>query len=159
MHENILRFAERYQLEIRDRLGFGIHGSVFEVIDRRHRKSAVKIHNEREHFFREFEVYERLDEHGVVEICGFWVPQLLRMDEDFLALQMTMVARPFVLDFAGAYVDSKPSFPEEIWNEWENQKREQFGDKWRKVREILDSLEEMGIYYVDVSPSNVAFRD
>ena len=70
---------------------------------------------------------------------------------------MSIVTRPFVLDFAGAYLDSPPDFPDEIWAEWESGKREQFDARWPKVRALLSALEELDIYLVDVSPSNIAF--
>jgi hypothetical protein len=159
MPSNIDLFAARYQLKILGSLGDGIHGSVFEVADPRYGKSAVKIHHELEHFAREFDVYIRLDEFNVDQVCGFWVPQLLRADEDFLALQMTIVTRPFVLDFAGAFVDAKPKFSDEVWANWEIEKRDLFGDRWAKVCEVIEALEEMDIYYVDVTPANIAFRD
>jgi hypothetical protein len=40
---------------------------------------------------------------------------------------------------------------------WEAEKREQFEDRWSKVKKILAALEELDIYMVDVSPSNIAF--
>ena len=72
---------------------------------------------------------------------------------------MTIVTRPFVLDFAGAYVDAPPEFSEDIWAEWEVEKREQFGGRWGAVRAVLDAFEDLGIYLADVSPNNIAFLD
>ena len=70
---------------------------------------------------------------------------------------MTIVTRPFVLDFAGAWLDVPPEFSDEIWDEWEHDKLEQFGYKWTTVQAVLGFLEEMDIHMVDVSPSNIAF--
>jgi hypothetical protein len=42
-----------------------------------------------------------------------------------MVIEMTIVSRPFVLDFAGAYLDSPPEFSAEIWSEWEAEKRDQ----------------------------------
>jgi hypothetical protein len=72
---------------------------------------------------------------------------------------MTIVDRPFVLDFAAAYLDRRPEFPAEIWAEWEAEKREQFEGRWTIVQQILDSFEEIGMYLTDVSPANIAFPD
>jgi hypothetical protein len=72
---------------------------------------------------------------------------------------MTVVARPFVLDFAGAYLHTPPDFPAEIWIEWEAEKREQFDIRWPEVQAVLGELETLDIHMVDVSPSNVAFLD
>jgi hypothetical protein len=159
MDSNIIAFAAKHQLEIGERLGFGIHGTVYEATEKNILGlTAVKLHYDIEPFIREFEVYQRLDEYGIKRICGFHVPQLLRVDEELRILQMTMVMRPFVLDFAGAYVDFKPHFSEEIWAEWEAQKRDQYGNKWPVVRQVLDALEEMDIFMIDVSPTNIAFE-
>jgi hypothetical protein len=70
---------------------------------------------------------------------------------------MSIVTRPFVLDFAGAYLDRRPDFSEEIWAEWESAKREQFDVRWPRVQAVLTALEALDIYMVDVSPSNIAF--
>ena len=72
---------------------------------------------------------------------------------------MTIVTRPFVVDFAGAYVGAPPEFSEEIWAEWEAEKREQFGARWKTVRAVMDAVEDLGVYLVDVSPNNIAFLD
>jgi hypothetical protein len=37
--------------------------------------------------------------------------------------------------------------------------REQFDDRWPTVQAVLSALEELDIYMVDVSPSNIAFLD
>ena len=73
--------------------------------------------------------------------------------------EMTILERPFVLDFAGAHLDVRPDFPEEIWEDWEADKREQFEARWTMVQKILDAFEELGIYLLDVSPGNIAFLD
>jgi hypothetical protein len=72
---------------------------------------------------------------------------------------MSIVTRPFVLDFAGAYLDAAPDFPDEVWTEWEAEKRDQFDNRWATVHAVLAALEELGIHMVDVSPSNIAFLD
>ena len=72
---------------------------------------------------------------------------------------MTVVDRPFVLDFAAAYLDTRPAFPAEVWNAWEAEKQEQFETNWPVVLKILGAFEEMGIYLLDVSPANIAFAD
>ena len=95
----------------------------------------------------------------MVEILGFNVPKLIRSDDELLVIEMTIVSRPFVLDFAGAYLDSPPEFSREIWSEWEAEKRDQFETRWSKVQAVLNALEDLDIYMVDVSPSNVAFAD
>ena len=112
-----------------------------------------------EPFLRECSVYDRLREAGIQEVLGFNIPELVRIDSKRLIVEMTIVTRPFVLDFAGAYLDCPPEFSDEIWQEWEAQKREQFDVRWPKVLEVLGVLESLDIYMIDVSPSNIAFRD
>lgn len=84
-------------------------------------------------------------------------PKLVRFEDDLLVIEMTIVTRPFVLDFASAYLDYAPEFSDEIWAEWEAEKREQFENRWPTVQSVLVALEAKGIYIVDVSPSNIAF--
>jgi serine kinase of HPr protein (carbohydrate metabolism regulator) len=156
--KNALAYAARHQLELAERLGFGIHGMIFVA---KHKakggRTAVKAHRELEPYLRERRAYERLKGVGVTEVLGFNVPQLIRKDEDLRVIEMSIVTRPFVLDFAGAYLDAPPEFPDEIWSEWETGKREQFEARWPEVEAVLAALEELDIYMVDVSPSNIAF--
>ena len=73
-------------------------------------------HRSVEPYLRERAVYERLRDAGVSEILGFNVPQLIRFDDELRIIEMSIVARPFVLDFAGAWLDTPPDFPEETWD-------------------------------------------
>jgi hypothetical protein len=156
--QNAEAYAARHGLLIAERLGFGIHGTI-HVAEHKTKgdKSAIKAHREREAYLRERAVYERLKEKGISEILDLHVPQLIRTDDDWQVIEMTVVTRPFVLDFAGAYLDSRPEFAAEIWAEWEAEKQEQFGPRWERARAVLDAFEELGIYLVDVSPTNIAF--
>jgi hypothetical protein len=72
---------------------------------------------------------------------------------------MTVVDRPFVLDFAGAYLDEAPQFSEEVMADWLADKQEQFGTRWPEVQRILGGMEMHGVFMVDVNPGNVAFAD
>jgi hypothetical protein len=156
--QNALAFAAQHQLELAERLGFGIHGIVFVAGNKsKSGNTAVKVHRESEPYLRERAVYERLKQIGLTEILGFNVPQFIRADDDLLVIEMSIVMRPFVLDFAGAYLDAPPDFSDEIWADWESGKREQFDVRWAKVQAVLTALEAFDIYMVDVSPSNIAF--
>jgi hypothetical protein len=158
--KNAAAFAARNELRLSERLGFGIHGSV-HVVEHKIKgdKSAIKAHRAADFYLRERAAYERLRDAGVVEVLGFHVPQLIRADDQLWVVEMTIVTRPFVLDFAGAYVGPLPEFSEEIWSEWEAEKREQFGARWTTVCRVMGAFEDWGIHLVDVSPSNVAFLD
>jgi hypothetical protein len=152
-------FAARCGRLVAGRLGFGIHGMVFVIEGNAESgASAVKIHENREPFLRERDVYERLSERGVVEICGFSVPQVIGWDDELLAIEMTIVKPPFVLDFAAAYLDWPPRFSEEVWEERLSKWRDEFGADWPTVQTILSELEDLGIHMLDPSPANIRFR-
>jgi len=156
--QNALAYANRYGLQLAERLGFGIHGIIYVAENKSAGgKTAIKAHREAEPYARESAVYRRLQELSVIEILGFNVPQLIRTDDEFRVIEMTIVTRPFALDFAGAYLGTLPEFSREVWAEWEAARREQFELAWPRVRAVLDALEVLGIYMVDVSPSNISY--
>ena len=159
--QNAQAYASRHQLRLAERLGFGIHGIIFVAEDNlKVGRTAVKAHYSIEPYHRERAAYERLRAADVSEIIGFRVPQLIRVDDELRVIEMSIVTRPFVLDFAGAWLDVPPEFSEEAWAEWEAEKRGQFESHWPKVQEVLGILEEqLDIHMVDVSPSNIAFPD
>src|ERR1043166_7294252 len=131
--QNAQSYAARRQLSIAERLGFGIHGIIFVAEDNsKAGKTALKVRRSAEPYGRERAVYEHLKTQGVTEILGFNVPHLLCADDELRVIEMTIVARPFVLDFAGAYLFSRPDFPAETWAEWETAKKEQFDARWPK---------------------------
>jgi hypothetical protein len=86
------------------------------------------------------------------------VPQLIAFDDKLLALEMTVVKPPWVLDFAGAYLDFAPEFSDEIWEEWTWKNEEQFGANWPTAQMILDDLQDLGIHMHDPSPNNIPFE-
>lgn len=156
--QNAQAYATQHQLDLVERLGFGVHGIIYGTENKSESGStAVKAHRELEPYLREHAAYERLKQAGITKILDFNVPQFIRADDGLKIIEMSIVTRPFVLDFAGAYLDVLPDFSEEIWEEWEFGKREQFGVHWPKVKEILGALEELDIHMVDVSPTNIAF--
>ena len=158
--QNAQAYASQHQLQLAERLGFGIHGIIFVAGDNlKVGKTAIKAHRFVEPYRRERSVYERLNVAGVSRIVGFNVPQMVRFDDRLRVIEMSIVVRPFVLDFAGAYLDAQPEFADETWADWEAEKRDQFDYRWPKVQEVLGALEELDIHMVDVSPSNVAFLD
>jgi hypothetical protein len=158
--QNAAAYASRHQLHLADRLGFGIHGIIFVAKNNFNvGKTAIKAHRSMEPYGRERDIYHRLRDASISKIVGFSVPQLVRFDDELRVIEMTIVRRPFVLDFAGAYLDFPPDFPEETWVEWEAEKQGQFEARWPKVQAVLAALEELDIHMVDVSPSNITFSD
>jgi len=135
MDEDIVEKAEAYAIRrgchLAGRLGFGIHGIVYTIEGNAHPGvAALKIHYAEEPYLREKDVYGRLKEESIFEVRAFRVPQVIAFDDELLALEMTVVKPPFVLDFAGAYLDFAPEFSDEIWEDWTRKNAEQFGANW-----------------------------
>ena len=110
-------------------------------------------------FERECHVYQRLREEQTTRIRGFNVPRLLRIDEEFRAIEMTIVRPPFLLDFADAHLDEPPDFSEYVLRQWEEDKAEVFGERWPEVTRVLAALQALDIYLLDVNPRNISFLD
>ena len=101
--QNVQTYALRHQLQLAERLGYGIHRIIFVAENKSAGgKTAVKVHRETEPYQRERATYELLREIGVSKVQGFNVPQFIRADDELRIIEMTIVTRPFVLDFAGA---------------------------------------------------------
>ena len=131
--------------------GWGMDGTVF----RTNRQSALKILKWQSLYARERDAYLRLKEHGIDRICECNVPTLLSFDDDLWAVEMTIVSPPYIIDFAGAFVDEKPEYPPEVLEAWLVEKREQFEGNWAQVRRIVYAFEQLGIYLSDVNPNNI----
>ncbi len=157
---NARLYAARRQLDLTETLGSGKDGIVLVA---KHKTKpadvAIKVLRFEEPYWREKRAYQRLAMSAVTTVLGFNVPELIDFDDELLALEMTIVRRPFVLDFAAAYLDRQPEFPEDAWTTWEEEKREQFEGRWPAVQEVLAAFERLGIYLLDVSPSNIGFLD
>jgi hypothetical protein len=164
MNEDLDNLAQRYALKrnikLGERLGFGVHGTVFAAQDKtKPGFFAVKFHREWRPFEQEYRVYQRLREKQTTRILGFNVPQLLSIDEEFRAIEMTIVRSPFLLDFADAHLDEAPDFTEDVLQQWEEGKAEIFGEKWPEVTRILAALQAFGVYLLDVNPGNISFPE
>ena len=109
MNENLTPNAQLYasahELELAEPLGSGKDGIVL-VAKRKSKPArvAIKVHRFPEAYLREKQAYERLREADVSAVLGFRVPQLIGCDDELRVIEMTIVARPFVLDFAAAYL-------------------------------------------------------
>jgi hypothetical protein len=101
-------------------LGFGTDGCVWKTS----RKSAVKVFEREANYQRERDCYQRLKSRGMVQIGCFEIPRLMDCDDELLVVEMGIVAPPFLLDFAKAYLDRPPDFSPEVMAEWEEQQVE-----------------------------------
>ena len=126
-------FAGQRGLFITGQLGRGLHGSVHLTSA----MTAVKAHKVYQSYRRECDCYNRLHERNITEICGHHVPQFLASDDELSVIEMTIVTPPFLLDFAGAYLDWPPEFSPEAMEYWLHEKQEQFGPRWKEVQNIL----------------------
>jgi len=163
MDEDLDSLAQQYALKrnikLGERLGFGIHGTVFAAVDNtKPGFFAVKFHREERPFELECRVYQRLREEQTTRILGFNVPQLLSIDEEFRAIEMTIVRSPF-LDFADAHLDEAPDFSEDVLQQWEEGKAEIFGERWLEVTRILAAIQALGVYLLDINPGNISFPE
>src|SRR5438105_15610424 len=87
-------------------LGSGVHGSVFAVQNQTEPGlSAVKGFERAADYRRERDVYLRLHERALTRMRGCAVPEMIEFEDALWIIEMTIVTRPFVLDFAGAYLD------------------------------------------------------
>ena len=137
-------------------LGYGYDGSVFAT----EQQSAIKVLRFERLYQRERDVYLRLLSEAIIDIAGFSVPQLIHHDDRLWVVEMGIVAPPFVLDFAGAYLDRRPDYPDDVMEEWQQEKLEQFGaERWNVVQLVMAHFARMGIYLADVKPGNIMFAE
>jgi hypothetical protein len=153
VEERCQQYLAAHQLKGLRELGFGLDGIVVST----DRQSAVKSLRYEPLYVRERNVYLRLQSRNVTEVMGFEIPRLVGFDDDLWIVEMTIVSPPFVLDFAGAALDRRPQYPDDVLTEWQAEKAEQFGDRWPTVRLIMSSFAGLGIYLSDVKPGNIEF--
>lgn len=151
-------YAEKHALILGEHIGSGIHGSVWMLLRDLGAVSALKIHAGSSAYRREREVYLRLRERSISKVRDLSVPELIRSDDALLALEMTIVSPPRILDFAADHLDWPPDFSDDVWDDWRQKNEEQFGDDWPMVQVLLGDFEDMGIFLLDPSPANIRFR-
>lgn len=138
-------------------LGWGLDGVVVATSDR----TAIKAFRHQELYLREQNVYRRLSERGLVRIAEFKIPRFVNSDDTLMVVEMTTVSPPFVLDFAGAYLDRRPEYMDspDVMEAWEQEKLEQFGEKWPTVVSVMAEFRRHGVFLTDVKPGNIMFGD
>lgn len=155
MQQKAETYAQWRGLDLLGPLGDGTQGIVWRV--RRKGKLhqwALKIHATARDYQREVAVYERLA--GLTVLEGFNVPALLYYNAEWQAVEMGIVARPYILDFAQAWLDTAPDFPAEVWEERRDTWSRLYSDDWPRVHRLLRALEEWGVFYLDVHAGNIA---
>jgi hypothetical protein len=138
-------------------LGPGQDGIVMQS----NRRTAVKFFDRPARYSRELEVYHVLRGKGIRLVAGHNVPELVLKDGELMAIEMTIVQRPFVLDFAGAKLPHEiPDFGEDIMEEHFEHLRELFGDRWTNALEVAEMFRiATGFTLLDIHPGNIGFDD
>jgi hypothetical protein len=147
-------YAARYGLGLVDRLGFGKDGIVWAT----NRGTALKVHERAHTYERERDAYGRLRDCAVTSIRDHTIPLVIAKDDELLGIEMTIVQPPYLLDFSSVDLDEPPDFAEEVMEQWREEKREQFEDRWPQVELVLAELRaRCGMYLFDIHPGNITF--
>ena len=145
-------YLDAQAIETEGLLGWGMDGTVW----RTSRKTALKLHRSRSYYRQERDVYLRLRHHSLYRLAGFSIPVLYHYDDSCLALELLIVERPFVLDFAEATLDTP--FAEIDDPAWLNERARRFGSDWPDVQRLLNALRQYGIYFRDIHTGNISIR-
>jgi hypothetical protein len=152
-------FQRRYGCELTGGLGLqvGQDGRVLST----NRLTAVKFFDREHRFQREHEVYRVLSEKKIAKIAGHNVPQFCFADVELMAIEMTLVPPPFILDFANAKRPWEvPEFDQEIMDEYHDRLRELFGARWSDALHVAAMFRgATGFELMDLHPGNIAFDD
>ncbi|MEM7700137.1 MAG: hypothetical protein AAF236_17210, partial [Verrucomicrobiota bacterium] len=126
--ETIEPYLRVNTLTVVKQLGFGIHGRVWSVRGPNDRIiSAIKLFEDESPFERELAVYERLNEENCHQVGQFRIPRLLDSAPEYPLIRISIVQRPFCLDFASAYLDELPAYFPPFDEAWHQEKENQFG--------------------------------
>jgi hypothetical protein len=148
------QYLQRNDLSQHASLGFGKDGSVWLT----NTGTAIKIHAIASSYLPERDAYIRLLARGIDHVAGFEIPVLLNFEDDLLALEMTVVSPPFVLDFASARLDSPPDLIEDEGHTLYDLMEDRFGDRASKVMELYEELAaKADLYLLDFHPQNIKF--
>jgi hypothetical protein len=155
----IVRFHARHGRLCVELLGTGVgqDGTVWRTTTH----TAVKFFDRVDRYRRERDVYQVLTQQNVLRIAEHNIPQFILCDDELLAIEMTMVVRPFILDFAGAKLPHEiPDFDAEIIEEHHQHLQDLFGDRWTDALHVAEMFErETGYTLLDIHPGNIAFAD
>lgn len=123
--------------------------------------TAVKFFDREARFIREAEVYALLLERKIRTIAGHNIPRLKNVVQNLMVLEIEIVQRPFILDFAGAKLPHEvPDFEPEIVAEHHERLRDLFGDRWAEALHVAEMFRlATGYTLLDIHPGNIAFAD
>lgn len=150
-------YEARHHVRLLEILGSGPGQDGFVL--RSDRLTAVKFFDSEHRFHREWEVYHVLRTKGISNVAGHEVPRFVNVDDKVQAIEMSIVNRPFVLDFAGAKrPEEVPDFEEHVMQEHLEHLQELFGDKWSDALHVAEMFRQArGFVLLDIHPGNIAF--
>jgi hypothetical protein len=155
--EELASLAQQYAeanditVDFVNRLGWGTDGAVWPT----NADTAVKAFDREKTYVAERSCYQRLDQHSIDRLCDCAVPTLKGFDDNLMVIEIGIVSAPYILDFGKTYLDSQPEHSPETMEDWENDQRERWEDRWPDVQLILWQLERIGIYYTDPNCDNI----
>ena len=125
------------------------------------RMTAVKFFDRIHRLEREVEGYHVVRDRGIREVAGHRVPRFVEADKELLALEISIVERPFVLDFAGAKLPHEvPDFEQHVIDEHIEHLQELFGERWADAMHVAEMFcQATGFTLLDIHPGNIAFAD
>lgn len=109
-----IAYCESRGIQTQDLIGYGLDGFVWKT----NRASVIKVCRHANLFDRELAIYQRLAQLGLHQLQGFRIPSLLDQDSEQSVLELSLVAPPFILDFAAASLDKQHSHQKvtDVWN-------------------------------------------
>jgi hypothetical protein len=151
-------YAQKYGIRLVDALGHGKDGDVLKT----ELGQAVKFFHDRDVYARELRAYRVLTHRNIDEIDGHQIPRLVRSDDEFLAIEMTIVVPPYLLDFAACYSAAEVdrfAFTADVLDERQQHWAEVFGERWPAVVGLKERFFRLtGLMLLDLSLNNVRFE-
>jgi hypothetical protein len=158
LNDSEKEFERKYNLQLIAMLGHGKDGRVWES----DRHTALKFFYDFDVYTRELRAYRILRSVRRDDFLGHQVPRLLNNDDSLHAIEMTIVAPPFLLDFAAAYMEKEVerfAFHPDVIAERENHWAEIFEAHWPEVMAIREAFFlQTGLILLDLSLNNVRFE-
>lgn len=71
-----------------------------------------------------------------------------------MTFHMDVVSSPYLLDFAGVAF-APPDFSNDVMNDWHARIHDFFGLNASVAYSVYDALKKVGIWYLDLRPSNL----
>ncbi len=157
MEDPSVEYETRYGARFIDALGDGKDGFIRKTAQ----GHAVKFFHDSDSYRRELRAYLVLRKLSLDQVGGHQIPRLLRYDDQLMAIAMTVVKPPFLLDFAAAYTEAEVArfgFTTEVLEEREQHWSEVFGGLWPAVAELRYHFErQTGLILLDLSLNNIKF--